>query len=111
MTARIYVIPTLTACDLDPSETVTEIMQNCACIIATEKGSCPLDREFGTDYSGLDGSTASAQMRWQVAIIEAIQQFEPRAQVKSVTFEQDSEAAADGLLHPIVTISIDEAYL
>lgn len=67
---------------------VEEILQNVAFILSTFKMSCPLDREFGYDPP-LDvpinvGITLSA-----TRIVEAINQFEPRAEVIDVEVTGD----------------------
>ena len=90
-----------------PANETEEILQNVRCIIATQKGTVPLDRTFGVDYDGIDLPIQQAQLMFRVAIIDAIQKYEPRAEVKSVEFEEDIDAVADGQLKPIVTLEIN----
>ena len=41
-------------------------------------------------------------------IIEAIQKYEPRAIIRAIEFENETTAAADGILKPKITLEINE---
>jgi uncharacterized protein len=83
---------------------IKEIIQNVSFILSTVIFSCPLDREFGITPD-LDSPVTIAQATNAANIIQAIQEYEPRAIVDEVLFEGN---ALDGQLKPIVRITIDE---
>ena len=74
-------------------EGVMEILQNVRTILATRKGSVPLDRDFGISWDNVDQSLPAAKMLM-------------RSEVTSVDFAEDVEGAMDGVLKPIVTVQI-----
>lgn len=67
-----------------------EIERNIKTILSTPKGTCPLYRDFGIDMEMLDAPTAAAHNMLTVAIIDAIEEWEPRAQVKDVSVGADT---------------------
>lgn len=81
-----------------------EILQNIAIIMTTPKGSVPLDRNFGIDISALDMPIELAENIFTAQIIEAVQEYEPRARVTKVTYEKDHLI---GKLKPKVKVIID----
>ena len=87
-------------------EGVMEILQNVRTILATRKGSVPLDRDFGISWNNVDQSLPAAKMLMRSEVIDAIERYEPRAKVTSVDFAEDVEGAMDGVLKPIVTVQI-----
>ena len=102
-----YTVTPLTKIDFAPQTVVAEVLQNVRCIISTSKGTVPLDRAFGIDFDGIDTPMPQAQMLFRVALIDAIEQYEPRAQVKKIEFTQNDLAVSDGQLIPIVTLEIN----
>lgn len=85
-----------------------EILQNVAFILSTPIMSCPLDREFGFDYSFIDGPIDVAKARYTAAVVEAISKFEPRVIIEEV------EISGDGLkakLTPKVRVRINDESL
>ena len=68
-----------------------EIIRNVQTILATPIGTCPLYRDFGLNTTYLDHPLSIAQNLMAVEVIEAIEKWEPRVQVKEVTFEPDKE--------------------
>lgn len=91
-----------------PETEVVEILQNVRTILATRKGAVPLDRDFVLSWQYLDAPTAVAQMQMKSEIIDAIETYEPRAKVKSVEFKSSQTDSLDGILKPVVTVSIGE---
>lgn len=91
---------------LNESDRVRSILQNIAIILATPKGSVPGYREFGIDTSFVDKPSTVAQPMMCVAIKEAIEEFEPRAEYVGTTFYQDK--AEPGRLIPTVEVKISE---
>ena len=58
-------------------------------ILTTPLGTCPLYREFGLDVSYLDHPLDLAQNLFAVAAMEAVERWEPRVRVISVSFVAD----------------------
>ncbi|MCM3632926.1 hypothetical protein [Paenibacillus camelliae] len=81
-----------------PVNELEEIEQNLVTLISTAAGSVPLDRSLGIDMSALDKPMEIASALIVAAAIDAIETYEPRAVVKSVTTTFD----ADGRLVPVV---------
>ena len=74
--------------DLAPKNVYQEVLQNIAVIIDTWENTCPLLRELGLP----------AQL---IEIYDQIEQFEPRAILGGITFEEN---AFTGKLIPIIEI-------
>lgn len=89
--------------DFAPSSEAAEIMQNLRTIISTIKYSVPLDRDFGVDASYVDKPTAVAEAMLADEIVAAIQKYEPRVTVESISFTAD----VDGQLIPKVQVAIN----
>lgn len=94
-----------------PATVADEIVQNVRTILATRRGSVPLDRAFGISWDMLDEPMAVSRMRMMADITDAIRRYEPRATVRGVTFAQTDADAFDGIPRPVVTVGIDDAYL
>lgn len=101
-----YVVTLSKSVNFAPQTEVEEILQNVRTIIATRVGTVPLDRGFGIPYDAVDAPVAVSRALMQSAIIEAIQAYEPRANVKAVYFDESEADAADGIIRPRVVISI-----
>lgn len=69
--------------------TEREIIRNVQTILTTPVGTCPLYRDFGIDTSVLDNPMDVAQNFYAVEVIDAIERYEPRVQVREVTFTPD----------------------
>jgi len=84
-----------------------EILQNVRLILATFSYSVPLDRAFagGGDY--IDAPSPYAAQRRMAAIVDQIEQYEPRVQVTGITFEAlETADSMDGILVPVVQIRL-----
>ena len=79
-----------------------EIERNIKTILSTPKGTCPLYRDFGTDMEMLDVPIAAARNMLTVAIIEAIEKWEPRTQVTDASVG----AKTNGKMTAKVVVSI-----
>lgn len=90
---------------LGAPDTVEGVLQNIALILATPKGSVPLHREFGLDWSCLDKPLPAAEVLMRAPVREAIERWEPRATVKGIRFAADP--ARPGLAIPTVEVEID----
>lgn len=69
-----------------PDNEIAEIAQNILMIVLTPKYSLPLDRNFGLDYAQLDSPINASQAIMTAKITDAVQEFEPRAKVSEVIF-------------------------
>ena len=86
-----------------PETELEEIIQNVRTILTTRRGSVPLDRSFGIDTALIDLPVTVIKGRLTTEIIEAVERFEPRVEVKEVKFAGD---AADGAVYPVVKVVI-----
>lgn len=91
-----------------PSSEIEEILQNVRTIITTRRGTVPLDRDFGLSWEHIDKPLPVAMTLMQAEIIDAIEEYEPRATVESVQFETNTDDAMQGILNPVVIVSIGE---
>lgn len=89
---------------LNETDPVKSVLQNVAIIIATRKGSVPLYREFGLSWAFLDRPIPAAKPMFFAEIKEAVEEFEPRAEVLNVTFAEDP--LTPGKLIPTVEVNI-----
>ncbi|OWA36780.1 hypothetical protein B9G55_01485 [Saccharibacillus sp. O16] len=91
-----------TAINFAPASEAEEISQNICMILGTVKGEAPFARGFGVDASAQDEPDLVAQARFTGAAIEAIAEYEPRAAVDSIIFEQTDMERADGQFVAVV---------
>ena len=89
-----------------PETTETEILQNIYCILTTVKGSVPHLRDYGLDSSYLHQPIPIAKASYAAAVADAIDLYEPRVKVQSVTFETDADAPEH--LYPVLEVIYDE---
>ncbi len=105
--ARVKIRPAdLRNISIDEQDTVKSVIQNIAVLLSTRKGTVPMYREFGLDWRALDKPMPRALQLLRVDIKEAIEEFEPRAQVLSIEFEAD--ASNPGMLISSVEVEILE---
>ena len=86
---------------LEPKTLEEEVHQNIRFLLATQKGSIPLNRDFGISLDLLDNPTPVAKQKLIAEIISAVEKWEPRAKVTKVWFEEDST----GKLKPQVSFA------
>lgn len=91
--------------NLAPETTVEEVLQNVSVIISTPKFSVPLDRGLGLAQRFLDRPIQVAQPVLISEVLDAIEAYEPRAQVENVTFELGDRP---GALIPVVEVNITD---
>ena len=96
------VMPDAKTIDLAPATKIEEILQNVRTILSTQKGTIPLDREFGLDSTVIDLPVTLARAKLTNEIFQAIKRYEPRVKVDSITFTGD----ISGKLVPKVVITI-----
>ena len=63
-----------------------EILRNVQTILVTPLGTCPLYRHFGLNTTYLDVPLPVAENLMAVEMIEAIERWEPRVQVKDISY-------------------------
>lgn len=96
----------LSKISLSEKDTTKAILQNVAIILATRQGTSPLYRNFGLPQKFLDKPTPAAKPMLYAEVREAIEEFEPRAEVVGITFSERPDAP--GVLIPTVEVTINE---
>ncbi len=86
-------------------ETINSVLQNIAVILSTPKGSVPLYRDFGLDWSCLDKPINVVRVMMIPEVREAVERWEPRATVQNVSFSTDP--SQPGTLIPTVEVEIN----
>ena len=85
---------------------IDEIVQNVKVILNTPKGTVPLDRDFGVDWSIVDTPTTMTFQKLRVSIVKAIEKYEPRVKVKAVEIIPD-EIIMDGIFKIRLRVKIN----
>lgn len=75
------------------------------------RGTVPTDRSFGIDTSILDLPANLAKPKIITEFAKSISRFEPRARLKSCTFNDNVNSIADGSAFCNLTLDIDESKL
>ncbi|MCL2357478.1 MAG: phage tail protein [Defluviitaleaceae bacterium] len=89
--------------NLAPATLVDEISQNISTILLTPKGSVPLDRNFGTSWQFISRNTPAAESMIVSDILDAVEEYEPRAEILSITFDTNEMT---GQIIPRLEVSI-----
>jgi phage baseplate assembly protein W len=92
------------AVDWDPATEAEEVIQNVRTILRTLRNTVPLDRDFGVSGRAIDMPVQIAAAVYEQSVIEAVNTYEPRAEVVRVDFA-DSEGL-DGFLNPVITVNL-----
>lgn len=92
-----------TPLQLGVADTVQSVLQAIKIILTTPKGTVPMYRDFGINMDFLDLPIPAAEQRARMEIREAIEEWEPRAKVKDITFSRDG---ISGKLTPTVEVEI-----
>jgi len=90
------------AINIAPKTEAEEIIQNVRTILATQKETIPLDREFGLDGTVIDLPINLAKARLTNDIFQAIKRYEPRVSIERIDFSGD----ASGKVIPKVVITL-----
>ena len=90
--------------NLAPETLTEEILQNLSTILQTIKNTAPLYRNFGISGSFLDKPIPVAESLLVAEIYEAVEQYEPRAEIVGITFEKDEST---GKLNPCLEVEIN----
>ena len=88
---------------LAPETLIEEIIQNVAMIISTMKNTAPLFRDFGVSMTFLDRPTPAAEALIVAEIYDAVEMFEPRAEILNVSFVRDEMT---GRIFPSLEVGI-----
>lgn len=73
---------------LNEKDTVKSVIQNIKLILATRRFSVPLYRDFGLSMEFIDKPALIAKPLLIAEIQEAIEEYEPRATVLAIDFEE-----------------------
>ena len=85
-----------------------EDVQRCLItIFTTHKYTVPLFRDFGLDMDALDQPTPRGMALLRNAMYEAVEKYEPRAELVSVAFEQVDRNGDDRVI-PVITWRLKE---
>lgn len=103
-----YTVTLTDAVDFSPANETAEILQNVRTILKTRLGTVPLDRDFGLTWAHVDKPYPIARALMTAEVIEAIETYEPRARVASVTFDETEEGVMAGVMKPRVIVSLGE---
>ena len=88
-----------------PESKSEEILQNIRVLLSTSKYDIPLAREMGLDTGYLHRPQPVAETLLYQTIADAIEEYEPRAELVSIDFEEDAES---GVIIPVVEVEINE---
>lgn len=88
---------------------LVQLMQEIRTVLSTRKGSVPLDRDFGLDWSILDSPMNAIKPRYVADVARQVEKYVPRVKVVEVRFIPGGDAV-DGIAHPVVRVSIRQEY-
>ena len=84
---------------------VVEIIQNVRTIISTQKGTCPMDREFGLTREFLDTPMPGIRARAEQEVFLQVRKYEPRAEIREIDWIVDVLA---GKVSPKLKVGIKD---
>lgn len=77
--------------ELCENDIVKSVLQNLYIIMSTRKGSIPMYRHFGLPMEFIDKPPLVAENIAAGEIRDAVEEFETRATIKSISFERTAE--------------------
>ena len=83
---------------------LSQLEQEIRTVLATRKGSVPLDRDFGLSWDYVDLPLTEAMPYMVAEIGQQLEKYVPRIKVRDIVF--DSPDPVDGILQPTVTVEI-----
>jgi hypothetical protein len=90
---------------------VRQLAQEIRTVLATRKGSVPLDRDFGVSWELIDRPLPAAKQLIIAEVARQLEKYVPRIRFKSIAFpEPTATETADGVLRCVVTVSVREEY-
>ncbi|MBE6902241.1 MAG: hypothetical protein E7478_07180 [Ruminococcaceae bacterium] len=90
------------AINFAPKSIAEEIVQNVHMLLSSHKYDIPLAREMGLSSDGIGKPLPVAESLLYRDIMNLIEEYEPRAEVVRIEFEQDN---ITGLIIPIVEVT------
>lgn len=87
--------------DFFPNNEALEVAQNVYTLLATEKYTVPLNREFGISATMVDQPINLVQAQIRAEILEAVAKYEPRFIVNEIDFSK-SNNFKNGALYPVI---------
>lgn len=79
-----------------------DILRCLQTLYSTRKGSQPLDRNLGLDWSFIDKPLPVAQQEYAFEVIKQTRAYEPRVDVKEITYEFNE---LSGEMTPVITLT------
>lgn len=73
-------------------EIVAEIKRNVTALLETPEGSCPGDRAYGISFDFVDMPINVAKNLAALSVIDKLEVYEPRVELKEITTETDLES-------------------
>ena len=89
---------------LNETDPVKSVLQNIRMILTTRQLTVPVYRSFGLHMKFLDRPLAAAKLLLKTEILEAISEYEPRADVVDVKVDMDPDVP--GKMHATVEVRI-----
>ena len=86
------------------------LAQEVRTVMTTRKGSVPLDRDFGVDFTVIDEPVNSVKPIYVGEVAAQIERYVPRVEVLSITFKPSPSEAVDGLLRPVAKVRVRKEY-
>lgn len=93
------------ALTLEPESTAAEVAQNIQVLLSSCRYDIPLAREMGLNTEYMHKPQPVAETLMYQTISDNIGEYEPRAEILSIDFEEDAES---GVINPIVEVEINE---
>jgi hypothetical protein len=87
--------------------TIAEIKKNVSSLLSTPAGTIPGDRNFGINPEFISSPREIAQNKLALDIVEKLEIYEPRVELRKVTFESDD---VSGNLKAVVLLGANEDY-
>lgn len=73
---------------------LTGLAQEIRTVLTTRKGSVPLDRDFGVDWSFVDAPLPEVQPRYVGEVARQVEKYVPRVRVLDVSFKSTTSGPA-----------------
>ena len=88
---------------------LAQLEQEIRTVLATRKGSVPLDRDFGLSWDYVDLPMTEAMPYMVAEIGQQLEKYVPRIRVRDISFTSDDPV--EGSLIPSVTVEIRPEFL
>ncbi len=72
-------------------EGVEEILQNVRVILDTPKGTLPLDRNFGIDWSLVDLPIPVVMQKLKAEVVATVEKYEPRVKITEIEISPNED--------------------